>query len=87
MKRNSKNLRHYKDVTMKIWKERPHKCEFCGDPIGYWDSDIGEMLPKYENFQHIERGRGKDVWDNPDKIKLICLKCHMKQDSGLTLKT
>ena len=86
MKRNAKNLKLYKSVCWEIWEERPHKCEFCEDPIGYWNMEMGLNLPEYINFQHTERGRSKDVWINKDKIKLICKKCHLLQDSGLTLK-
>ena len=86
MKRNSKNLREYKKLCLEIWEEREHECEFCGIQIGVWDMDRGEAVPKYENFQHIKKGRHEGEWNNKENIKLICLKCHAKQDSGLNLK-
>ena len=87
MKRNAKNLKIYKAVCKDIWNERPHRCEFCDEPIGQWDMELGENVPEYINFQHTERGRGEDVWINKEKIKLICKKCHLWQDQKLTLKT
>lgn len=82
MKRNSANLKRYKQVCKEIWQTREHKCEDCGCPIGEWDMELGENVPKYYNFDHIDGRETEEKCFDKDNIKLRCFKDHANKGHG-----
>ncbi len=85
MKRSPKNLQKYRAFIKEVWDERPHVCEDCGEPIGEWDCETGELVPHYHNIAHIGRRRTEEDCLNKDNIKLKCFKCHSQNDHKLKI--
>ena len=86
MKRNSANLRKIKQVCKEIWDERPHVCQICNTPIGEWDMEKGENVPKWHNFMHTNGRRTAETCYDKKGILLGCFICHTKRDMGLNEK-
>lgn len=54
---------------MKIWRDRPHICAYCGDTL------IGG--PHNYNFDHVlEKSSFPSLRYETDNIRLTCLECH-----------
>ena len=58
-----------KEVFLQIWKERPHICSNCKEPLGH------EPLAHF--FSHIvPKSRNESLRLDPDNILLQCWLCH-----------
>lgn len=69
------------ELFRKIWDERPHVCEQCGDPIR--QVFLGKSLIKPQCFAHkLSKGRYPEHRYNPKNIGLVCsIECHHEQDA------
>jgi|SRR6056300_1641535 len=74
MKREERN-KLWAELRAKIWTERKHECEVCGDYLG--------MIPIPHFFSHIisKGAEPKSVLD-PDNIALKCVNCHHQWEFG-----
>lgn len=78
--KRKKRLSEYseKDMFKEIWQERNHNCEECWKYL---------REAKAHNFSHI-----KSKWSRPDlrmdkdNIKILCFRCHFKNDMWLDYK-
>jgi hypothetical protein len=65
-----------KDLFLRIWDERPHRCEVCGDDI---------EIPGPQSFMHIlSKGAYSSLRLVPENIAIGCDSCHYQLDFGST---
>src|SRR5260221_6923202 len=59
----------------KIWGQRPHRCEACGNPLG--------QESRTYHFDHlVEKSKHPDRAFDTNNIFLCCLVCHGKKTAG-----
>ena len=71
MRRNSKNLKRYKDVCYEVWEERGKMCEDCGRYI---------REPKWHNFHHLNGRETEEKCMDKENIVLVCFKHHATRE-------
>lgn len=63
-----------KDLYLKIWNEREHRCANCGEYIPY---------PVVHNFSHIRsKGARPDLKYEESNIELLCSTVNRNYDIG-----
>lgn len=73
IKKKPKEATGEREVFLKIWKERPHVCTNCQDPLG------NEPLAHF--FAHIlSKKRRPDLKLDPNNIMILCSDCHYAYD-------
>lgn len=72
-KSNVRKATGEREVFLKIWTERPHRCVNCGKYLG--------EDPKSFMFSHREaKGVNNRNRLNPSNIDLLCFDCHFARD-------
>jgi len=65
-----------KELFLRIWDERPHRCEVCGDDI---------EMPGPSNFAHLlSKGAYSSLRLVSENIAIACESCHYQLDFGST---